>query len=248
MTTIIFCLPGNNYSNTFMMSFLETTQLLNKNGYQIKISQKYSSNVYHVRNMCLGADVMMGKNQKPFQETIDYDYIFWIDSDVIFTYDHVIQLINHDKDIVSGLYLMDGGQKYTIVKKGDWDFKKYVENNGSFKFIHRDDILGVNDLFEAEYCGFGFVCIKKGVIEKMEYPWFKPFFFEIPVKNDKEEYTIRDFTSEDVGFCRSAINQGFKILVDPNCIVGHEKRYIYHYPHKKHYEEMIKEQQESKEK
>ena len=37
---------------------------------------------------------------------------------------------------------------------------------------------------------------------------------------------MKDFTSEDVGFCRTAIEKGFKIYVDPNTIVGHEKARI----------------------
>ena len=50
------------------------------NNVKIFMSNFQSSNVYYVRNLCLGGDVLKGKNQKPFQGKIDYDYIMWIDT------------------------------------------------------------------------------------------------------------------------------------------------------------------------
>ena len=55
---------------------------------------RYTSNVYHVRNMCLGGDVTKGARQKPFQGNIDYDYIMWIDSDMVFKPEDFTALIN----------------------------------------------------------------------------------------------------------------------------------------------------------
>jgi len=57
--------------------------------------------------------------------------------------------------------------------------------------------------------------IKKGVFESMEYPWFRPEFVQVG--------NAKDFTMEDVAFCREATRKGYKILVDPTVIVGHEK-------------------------
>jgi hypothetical protein len=33
---------------------------------------------------------------------------------------------------------------------------------------------GKEDLIEVAYTGIGFMLIKKGVFERLEYPWFKP--------------------------------------------------------------------------
>ena len=61
------------------------------------------------------------------------------------------------------------------------------------------------------------------VFEKIGYPWFPPIWEEIELPN---KIVMKDFTSEDVGFCRTAISKGFKIFIDPNIIVGHEKSRI----------------------
>ena len=73
--------------------------------------------------------------------------------------------------------------------------------------------------FKADYIGFGWVLIKKGVFEKLEYPWFAPRMRYI-------ENNIQDLCSEDVAFCLDAKNAGFEIWVDPKCRVGHEKTLV----------------------
>ncbi len=165
--------------------------------------------------MCLGADVLRGKNQVPFNGEINYDYIMWIDSDILFTPQHFIQLLSHkDKDIVSGLYPMEGGIAYPVVKEWNID---YFQKNGTFEFLKTNDpILYNKQPFEVVYTGLGFVLVKKGVFEKIGYPWFPPEFFEF-------ENGIYDFCSEDVGFCRKATRAGFKIWIDPTVVLRHEK-------------------------
>ena len=45
--------------------------------------------------------------------------------------DDFIKLLNHKKDIVSGMYLMDGGKQFTTVI--DWN-EEYYKKNGKFHF------------------------------------------------------------------------------------------------------------------
>ena len=61
--------------------------------------------------------------------------------------------------------------------------------------------------------------VKKGVFENMKYPWFRPEFVSIG--------DSKDFTMEDVAWCREAVRLGYKINIDPTVIVGHEKTKIY---------------------
>jgi len=169
--------------------------------------------------MCLGADVLRGKNQIPFNGEINYDYTMWIDSDIIFTPEQFAQLLAHkDKDIVGGIYLMEGGAAYPVVKEWNID---YFQKNGVFEFLKVNDPSIQNGKpFEVAYTGFGFVLVKKGVFEKISYPWFPPEFFEFG--ND-----ISDFCSEDVGFCRKATSAGFKVWIDPTIVLRHEKTVAY---------------------
>jgi hypothetical protein len=253
MTNIVFCLPGNSFSNTFLVKWSETLQLLNSKNYNVKISNATDSNVFFVRNKCLRGNVLSGNKQKVFQDNIEYDYIFWIDSDIVFTPEQVLYMIqkmenNKELNILSGLYLMKGGQEYATVDKGNFTYNKFIANGGSFSFIKKEEILlkEGND-FEVDYTGFGFICIRKGVFDKLEYPWFKPIFINLDVEliknndaydndasgnidmNIKEIYEtihISDTCSEDVGFCRMIIEKGEKIICDPKIIVGHEKSIV----------------------
>jgi len=75
--------------------------------------------------MCLGGNVLLGPNQKPYNKQLDYDYMLWIDSDIIFTVEQFDKLLSHQADIVSGLYFMDDGQQFATVE--NWDENFFVE-------------------------------------------------------------------------------------------------------------------------
>lgn len=178
----------------------------------MNLSQRYVSNIYFVRSMCLGADLKRGDNQKPFNGKIDYDFIMWIDSDIIFTPTHFEKLLSNNLDICGGLYLMDGGNQFTAVEKMD---ESYFKENGSFQFMTPDDIKDSPRVKEVSYTGFGFLLIKKGVFETIKYPWFEPKTLKIG--------NYKDFVSEDVSFCLKAKEAGFKIHIDPTVWVRHQK-------------------------
>ncbi len=225
---IVFCIPGRTYSNNFLLCWSKLLVYCLKNNINPIICNRTSSNVYYVRNMCLGGDVSSGIYQKPFKGKLNYDYIMWIDSDIVFTIKDFKNLLKHQKNIVSGLYLMNKGISFATVK--NWD-KNFYKKNGYFKFLTYKDIKqhvkqNPNTLLEVEYTGFGWMLIKKGVFEKMEYPWFRPIWEDFG-KNENDD-KIKEFTSEDVGWCQTILKKGFKIYVDPNIIVGHEKVITYH--------------------
>lgn len=210
--TIVFCLPGNSFSGQFLECWTELLAFCLSNNIRPVISRKYSCNIYYVRNMCLGGDVSRGPGQKPFNGQIYYDYIMWIDSDIVFTPQQFARLLQHDKDIISGLYLMEGGQLYATVK--DWD-EEFFLKHGYFQFLSPRDIQEKSDLIKVAYTGMGFMLVKKGVYEKLEYPWFRPV--------EKRIGSMVDFTMEDVGFCLRICDLGYKVFVDPGVRVGHEK-------------------------
>jgi hypothetical protein len=213
---IIFCLPGREYSGDFLCSWTKLIQHCMSLGHQMYFSQRYTSNVYYVRSLCLGADVRRGTHQHPFDGKIDYDFIMWIDSDIIFTTDQFEKLISNDLDICGGVYLMDGGKQFAVVK--DWNEQKFKEN-GTFDFLTPSDISTTSSLIEVSYTGFGFLSIKKGVFENIQYPWFGPKYTTIG--------NCHDFASEDVSFCMRARDAGYKIYVDPTVWVKHQKLTMY---------------------
>ena len=220
MKKVIFALPGREFSGRFLQGWTELVYACLQNGIQPIMSQHYSPLLYYVRNMCLGGDNLRGIDQKPFGGQFDYDYIMWIDSDIVFTPEHFFKLLQDDKDIVSGLYMMNDNIHYATVE--DWDDEFFLKN-GHFQFLNREMVQAKKgELFTADYTGFGWVLIKKGVFESLEYPWFQPMWTEYNIDGK----IVRDFTMEDVAFCKMIKQKGFDVWIDPTIIVGHEKMMV----------------------
>lgn len=212
---LIICLPGNNFSGRWLDSFLDFYGWCIANKINVMISRRESCNIYYVRNMCLGADSTKGKDQKPFQGKIDYDYMLWIDSDNVFTINDFIRLYQLKKDIASGLYLTQDNKHFATVK--DWD-EEFYKKHGAFEFLTPEKIKEEKAPFVVDYTGFGFILIKKGVFEKLQYPWFRPLW--------KNFGDVSEFTMEDVSFCHLVRELGFKVWIHPEVIVKHEKKFL----------------------
>ena len=213
---VVFCIPGNKFSNHFLTSWTNLVGYCYLNNIYPMLSSAYNSNVYYVRNLCLRADERLGKDQHPFQGKLDYDYIMWIDSDMIFKPEDFTALLNMKEDIATGIYKMADGELYSTVKDCN---DKYFYKNGHYEFLTDKLLEKEEDIFEVDYNGFGWMLVKKGVYENLEYPWFRPVWENIGEG-------IETFTSEDVGFCRQAIKAGYKIKANKKVIIGHEKSCI----------------------
>ena len=214
--TVVFCIPGRTFSNNFLRCWTDLLAWCLHNNIQPLLSNAYDSNVYYARQKVLAPNVKRGKYQKPFDGKLHYDYMMWIDSDMVFTPDDFVKLLNMNKEIASGIYKMSDNIHYATVE--NWD-KDYYRKNGNFEFLNDNLLENKPSIFPVEYTGFGWVLIKKGVLESMEYPWFRPIW---------EDYgnNIVEFCSEDVGFCQTAITKGYKIYVNKNIVIGHEKSWI----------------------
>lgn len=216
-TVIIFMLPGNTFSKEFLQAWSDLLFNLVNLGYVIKISCAYDANIFYARSRCLCTQTLRGTQQQPFNSKIEYDYLFWIDSDVIFTTKDVLQLLQQDKDIVSGCYIMHNNTHYPIVQHMDDEF--YLKN-GHYQFMDRTQLTELatkNELVEVDYVGFGFMCVKKGVFETLSYPYFSPVHFNFGTNH------ISEYASEDVSWCIHVKEKGFKVFVDPTVVVAHQK-------------------------
>jgi len=216
MKNIIYCLPGRTFTKEFLHSWTSTILETSQRGYQFRMSCQYSAVVYFARNQCLGGSTLRGKKQKPFNGEIPYSHIVWIDSDIVWNPKDIFKLIDHDKDIIAGNYIMENNTHYTtVIDMKDEEFMR----NGTYKFMSRKDLKKKKKIFKADYTGLGFMVIKSGVFEQMEYPWFRPIY-----KDFNED--VVEFTSEDVGFCGVAKSLGIDIWIDPTVHVGHQKSIV----------------------
>ena len=124
--TIIICCPCNSFPGKFITSLTFLIKHLSNKGFKVKFCTTYSRNIYEVRNKCLMGKPENGKNQKLFNG-INYDYILWIDDDVIFTPGDFDKLYEEDKDVISGLYLMSDNTHFAAVEV--WD-EEYFQKKG----------------------------------------------------------------------------------------------------------------------
>ena len=216
---VVLALPGRSFSGSFLMNWTQTVMTLSKKGYEVVVTNEYSSYVTYSRMKTLGLDVLRGADQVPFGGTLNYDVWLTIDSDIIFTPEQVIELIEDTKKypVVSGLYRMQDRVHFATVQEWDVEyFKKY----GSFEFM-RD--LPTDKYIPVAYSGMGFFACRRGVIEKLKYPYFSYPLVEIEAEDGK---ILRDTCSEDVSFCKNLTDAGFEIMVNTDLQVGHEKTLV----------------------
>jgi len=204
------------------MNLLNTMMIMKSRGYDVILTNEYSSYVTFSRMKTLGLDVLKGIDQKPFDGKIDYDVWLTIDSDIVFSPEQVIELIEDTKTypIVSGVYRMEDLTHYACVKEWNVD---YFKKMGTFQFVKVDDFERAPKFVSVAYNGMGFFACRKEVIEKLKYPYFSYPLIEI---EGKDGVTIRDTCSEDVAFCKNLTDAGMEIIVNTTLRVGHEKTLV----------------------
>ena len=215
--TVVFCLPGRGVSYTFLKNFVTLCFDLVQSKASIQISQDYSSMVNFARCKCLGANVLRGPDQLPWDGKLKYDYQLWIDSDIVFNVEKFYQLVLMDEKIASGWYCTEDGRTTSVAHWLDED--DFKGNGGVMNHETLDSIAKRKKPFTVDYAGFGWLLIKHGVFEdkEMPYPWFAPKMQVF------ESGAVQDMCGEDVSFCLDAKEAGFRIMCDPRIRVGHEK-------------------------
>ena len=128
----------------------------------------------------------------------NYDYLFSVDSDVTFDSNVLQKFIDHDVDIVSGVYRQ---------RKSEQILEIYSSEGGNMAWV---DLRG-KQLVEIGACGFGCVLVKREVLEGVGQPAFE-YHVALDHKN-----TI----SEDWDFCAKARDKGFKVWADTDVVCGH---------------------------
>ena len=215
--TVVFCLPGRGVSYTFLKNFVTLCFDLVQAKASIQISQDYSSMVNFARCKCLGANVLRGPDQLPWDGKLKYDYQLWIDSDIVFNVEKFYQLVLMDEKIASGWYCTEDGKTTSVAHWLDED--DFKGNGGVMNHETLDSIAKRKKPFTVDYAGFGWLLIKHGVFEDegIKYPWFAPKMQVF------ESGAVQDMCGEDVSFCLDAKEAGFRIMCDPRIRVGHEK-------------------------
>lgn len=218
---VIIAFPGKEFSGTFLMQWSESLLKLTQLGYKIALTSDYSAYIPFTRMMTLGLDTMRGNEQKPFDGKVEYDVWVTIDSDIIFTPKHLIELIE-DTDkypVISGMYKMSNSKYIAAVK--EWNLAHFIKN-GVYEFIDPETFDKDLKHHEVAYVGMGFMACTREVLEKIEYPYFNYPTEELEVDGK----TISQIFSEDVSFSKRVTDAGYKIIINTDLRIGHEKKLI----------------------
>jgi hypothetical protein len=144
--------------------------------------------------------------------SVNADYLFFIDSDMIFPGDGLNRLLAHNKDIIGGMYNMKQLPLVTTIK--------LCNDKGERLFLKPEDIPSTLDIpkdriFKVYGIPTGFLLIKLSAIEDLE----NPFDF------DRDENGL--IIGEDINFCIKCKEIGLDIWCDPTIQIGHIGSYVY---------------------
>jgi hypothetical protein len=227
---IMFCLPGSNFTNDFLKSFIATISWCIKNNINIGVRNNAGANVYAVREDILDTVVDRKTNERALFGGENYDYVLWIDSDMKWKPEDIKTLMDADKDIISGACLKTNGEfaaTYFFEEKTNrlilspkLEGEHFMPEMFDNKSIPGADITKMNEPVEVSAVGFAFILIKKGVFEKFGPPWF------MQVTHKNPQFGNTSYFSEDFSFCVRARAAGYKIWFHPKAVIGHKKEMV----------------------
>jgi hypothetical protein len=202
---VVIATPGHSMIGGYVTSLLALTYTLEQKNLTWAFSNHYASHVGDAREMTLNGDNQNSiEEQRPFKGQLEYDTILWIDSDIIFNPEDAIKLIESDKQITTGAYLLGSGE-VTV-------YPKLLKPGYTY-----DQVKEMKDPVRVEGCGFGFLAIKQGVFESLSRPWFQSAYITT------DEGNTFPMMGEDLSWCKRVKDAGFEIWFDPTVKVTHNK-------------------------
>ena len=187
---ILIAIPTNR--NIEAETFKSIYDLFTPNGCEVVFQYFWGYQVDQVRNLIAHWTIQN-----------NFDYLFCVDSDIAFPPDTLIRLMNHQKDIVSGVYIqrIPGRHTIEIMRKN---------STGGVTHVDWNDIKG-QGLVPIDGCGFGCVLIDTKVLRAIPYPHF---LYHSAIDH---AHTL----SEDVHFCNLARDHGFSLWCDTDIRCEH---------------------------
>jgi len=204
MTKIHFLTPcyGGNITEVCFSSYLGFTIMAMQNNINFQIDTlSNESNVNRARNSC-ATKFLNG----------DCTHLMFVDADIQFNPNDIVKLIDHDKDIVGGIYPQKTLPPKMVVN--------YV-NNGKTE----------GNLVEVGTLGTGFMLVKRRVFEKMIEEGATPYVDDIRLSKEENanqydffQCTIDSkgrYLTEDWSFCRRWRQLGGEIWADKTIALTH---------------------------
>ena len=215
-----------NFQNTALHIGMPTQYLL----------MQGESLITRARNNCVAS----------FLQNAEWTHLFWIDSDIGFSPEAALRLLQADYEIAAGVYPLkteewpaDGLPKDMTYAEFKALYQKYTVNArvpAGADFFQLD--IQEDGFLEMAEAPTGFMVIKRSVFEKMmqHYPELQYVSDSHGVENKGLHYRFFDvmvdpetnrYLSEDYGFCRLWENIGGKIYIGCQSNLAHQGAKIY---------------------
>jgi len=209
---VVITTPGNSMCADYVKCLLATIHTLEANKISWIYQNEYASIITNAREATItGSRSLEVFNSAPGKGQYTYDKIFCIDSDIVWNPEQFLRLYASDKEVISAVYFEAQGNDAMIHR-----------NKNDFRPTSREELQLLQQLgepIEVYGVGMGFMCIKSGVFESLKRPWFG--LGKVLQEVDGVTYELP--LGEDLYFCEKVAEQGHKVYIDPNIIVGHMK-------------------------
>ena len=190
---VIFCLPGHTYSREFLLAWTEMLMQASARGHQIMVAQNLT------RQSCVSGDPAKG----PFQDQ-DYDAALFVGQDAVFKSEDFFNILESPHNVTAGIYMSETLQNFDVIREGNPDFPQG-------KYLRPEDIVGSAQYLPVAYAGMNWMLIRKGVFEKLPYPYI---------------WSTQTEPSDEKNFCEQLATVGEPIHIDTTIRVGNQKRMI----------------------
>lgn len=176
----------------------------------------------------------------------DATHLLFIDADIGFNPNDIVEMVKRDVDICCGLYPkkeIHWARVAEAVKNGVTP-NELKDHTGTFVVNlvgERRTEVKMNELFEIDNGGTGFMLIKRGVFEALadKVPEYNNDMY-LAVDTERKPKMIKEFfatsidpesnnrlLSEDYHFCKLARQHGFKIHAAPWVQLSHTGTYVF---------------------
>lgn len=152
----------------------------------------------------------------------DCTHLLFIDSDLVFSLDQIVRLMEHPEDVVGGVYF----------KKSEGEPQMVCNLLNQIEF--KD-----NGLMEGKYVGTGFLRISRRVFELMIQEFGKDIWYLLDPDHTQKEYDFwrngvytypdatRRYLSEDWWFCQKWRDIGGRVWIDRSVVLKHSGSALY---------------------
>ncbi len=186
---VVICVPTNGLVHAqFTYCLIEAIRYAESQGISVHV------------NMDEGTVLSNQRQHLAYTAVVDYraDHIMWLDSDMTFPADVILQLLKHNRDVVCATY------------------SKRVKPFHATAFMDIDPVVPVpikGRLKRVRYAGLGCMLVNADVMHRLPTPWFPLIWHE----------SSQSWHGEDMGFCDLLEKENVSIYCDIelSLTVGH---------------------------